>query len=229
MSRPLVTVSALIAQARERGRIELPADALITPAAQDWLRGSRFPVQRTAPQRPAPDDAPTYYLIGDAADPYLQALLPGLERRFPGLRFLPCHGRCEGLLAAIDQMCAGLRCGAACGAGAAAAERAGRARRGVIIVSSGAIANCVANKHQHVRAAIVCQPSALLPLLRELALNVLIIEKERTSLRQAQGLIDTFFNAAQSAPAPAVAAALAGAGGVTASAPLQACACGTGA
>lgn len=179
MGRPLVTVKTLLAQSRERGAIELPAEALITPAAADWLRGSRVPVRQADGVDTQPDHQPSHYLIGDPADAYLQALLPTLERRDPELEFLPCNGDRQGLLDAVRKMCAGL------------AERP--QRRGVIIVGSGAIPDCVANKCAHVRAAIAAAPSALFSLQQELGINVLIIERGRTSLHQARGMIETFF------------------------------------
>jgi ribose 5-phosphate isomerase RpiB len=178
MSRPLVTVKTLIAQSRAHGAIELPADALVTPAAQDWLRGSRSPVRRVETAGPRRDNEPAFYVVGDTADPYVQTLLPYLERRFVGLTLLACNGCRDGLLAAVREMC----------------ERLSESvrGRGVIIVESGAIAGCIANKYAHVRAAIVLQMSALFALQRELGANVAIVEKDRVSLRQAQAIIEAF-------------------------------------
>lgn len=211
MSRPLVTVKTLLAQARERGAIELPDDALVTPAAADWLYGCRLPVRRVGAQTAAPEEAPTRYVIGDAADPYVQALLPQLERQNTGLEFLACNGNRVGLLAAIRKLCAAL----------AECQR----RRGVIIVGQGAIPACVANRRSHVRAAILSQPSALAGLMRELAPNVLIIERGRISLRQAQASIQAFF-AGKAALDPVIAAALGD--DSPAEAPVAAAACGCG-
>jgi hypothetical protein len=196
MSRPLVTVKMLIAQSRDRGSVELPANALVTPAAADWLRSSRFPVQHLDADPPPTARRPTAYLLGDAADPYVQTLLPALQRRHDDVRLLPCNGRLSGLLSALGQMCAGMK--------------EGSQRRGVIVVNSGAIASCVANRHAHVRAAIVTQPSALFTMLRELGINVLIVEKGRTSLRQAQAMIETFLSA-ETQVNPAISAVLSGA------------------
>lgn len=212
MNRPLVTVKTLIAASRERGKIELPADALITPAAADWLRGTRVPVRRVDAAGPGRDEAPTVYLIGDAAQPDIQTLLPGLERRYPGLTFLPCHGRRSGLLAAVREMCAGLR-------------QCGR-RRGVILVSNGAVPNCVANKHAHVRAAIVSQPSALYALQHELGVNVLVFERGRLSLRQMQATIDAFLTG-KTGLDPVIEAALAGATADPEKQNPDNCGCGT--
>jgi hypothetical protein len=211
VARPLVTVKTLITQSRERGEVELPADALITPAAADWLRGSRIPVRRVKAGNVRPEPAPGNYLIGDAADPYLQALLPTLERTQPGLEFLPCNGDRRGLLNAVQRMCGGI------------AESPGRS--GVVVVANGAIPDCVANKHAHVRAAIAAGPSVLLVLQRELGLNVLIIERDRTSVQQARGMIETFFRGPTQLD-PVIEAAIAGSSAPASAAESAACGCG---
>lgn len=205
MSRPLVTVRTLVSQLRERGAIELPENALVTPAARDWLHGSRARVQRVAARRPAPPASPTVYLVGDAAQPVVRALLPALERRWPGLRFLPCHGNMAGLMAALREACARL---------AESSEH-----RAVVIVRDGAGVSCVANKCAHVRAAILGAPSALFALQHELGINLLILERERTSLAQMRAAIETFLTG-RSSLSPVLAAALDGlAAGVAPAAP----------
>jgi hypothetical protein len=211
MRRPLVTVKTLLTQSRECGEIELPEGALITPAAVDWLRSCAVPVRRAEAVESARGNEPTVYVIGDAAKPYMQALLPILERKYPSLEFLRCHGCCEGLLAAVKTMCAGL-------------DESDR-RRGVIVVQNGALPSCVANKQTHVRAAILSQPSALFALQRELGINVLIIEEGRISLRQAQATIDAFLTG-KTRLDPVIAAALSGAPGAPDAQPAHACGSG---
>lgn len=180
MSRPLVTVNALTAQVRDAGRITLPEDALITPAAADWLQGTRVPVERVRARSVETPTGPRRYLIGDAGNATVQTLVRHLERSQPCLEFLSCDDRRECLLKHVRTVADGIaRCDD---------------ERAAIVVDKGAIAACVANKFVPVRAAILQQPSDLFALQHELAINVLIIEKERTSLRQAQGAIDTFFN-----------------------------------
>jgi hypothetical protein len=180
MKRPLITVNALIAQVREHGRVALPQDALITPAARDWLRGARVTVRQIdAAAAAAPtNSAPPVYLVGDPKVASVQALLPQLERQCPSLRFLPCNGDLRGVLSAVGEMCAGL---GAC-----------TRRRGIAVVPDGAAVSCVANKHAKVRAAILNQPSALFALVHELGINLLILECERLSLQSIRAAIETF-------------------------------------
>ncbi|MEW6250110.1 MAG: RpiB/LacA/LacB family sugar-phosphate isomerase [Planctomycetota bacterium] len=211
MSRPLITVNTLVAQLRERGAVELPQDALITPAAADWLRGTHVPVRRLAAnpdedgsgsangragaaahpaQRPA---APDLYVVGDGRIPVLKTLLPGLEREYAGVKFLSCRGVVEGLCSALHEACTGL---AGC-----------TQRRALVVVVDGAIASCVANKYPHVRAAIVTRPSVVYDLVHRLAANLLILESERLSLRQMQGIVAEFLRGKPELE-PAVAEAL---------------------
>ncbi len=193
MSRPLVTVNTLLTQVRERGAVELPGNALITPAAADWLHGARVPVRRLNGAAPVAAGA-DIYVVGDARDPAVQTVLPALERRHTGVKFLPCHGHLGGLLDAVKEVCAGL---------------AGCARRkGIVLAEDGAIVNCVANKHPKVRAAIALQPSALFGLMRNLGINLLILENGRLSLRQMQATIEEFLNS-KGSPHAAVENALA--------------------
>lgn len=208
MSRPLITVNTLVAQVRAEGRVRLPAQALITPAAADWLQGTRVPVERSVVDAAPVPDAPTIYFIGDGGDPYIQTLVTTLERTQPGLRFLTCNNRRECLLAHLETMVRGM------------AECADR--RGVIVVQKGAIAACVANRAPHVQAAILQQPSDLFTLQRELGVNLLIIEKERTAWQQARAAIESFLRGT-SAVEPRVATALQRA--VSATAAAASCTC----
>ncbi len=212
MTRTLVTVRTLVEQVRTHGRIELPADALITPAARDWLRGTTLRVETApAPAAPAPT-GPVVYFVGDARRPDVQTLLPALERSYPRLRLLPCNGHLAGLLSAVQAACAGL---SEC-----------TQRRGVVVVSDGAPVCCVANRFAGVRAAILATPSALYGLIRELGVNLLILERTRLSLAQIRAAITTFV-AGKPDVAPEIAAALAAAGGIPAPAAAPSAAAAT--
>jgi ribose 5-phosphate isomerase RpiB len=82
-------------------------------------------------------------------------------------------------------------------------------RRGVVIVRVGGIVSCVANRNPKVRAAVLTRPSDLYGLRKDLNINVLILERERLSLRQMQASIETFLTG-RGALNPAVEAALSG-------------------
>jgi hypothetical protein len=178
MNRPLVTVKSLLAQARDGREIVLADQALVTPAAEEWLTRCGLPVRRMSDPHEADASSPTLYVVGDAAHPRLRTLLPMIERRFGPVTFLPCHGHRKGLLAALAQTCDAL----------ADCSR----RKGIVIVRDGALSQCVANKRGSVRAAVISRPSQLFDLVRGLGVNLLILEHESMSLRQMQAIIERF-------------------------------------
>jgi hypothetical protein len=184
MARPLITVKALMQQVRKRGRVQLPENALISPAAADWLRGTHVQVQRTgAVQLGGRGDADgksarAIYLVGDEHEPCVQTLVPELERRHAGLRFRPVQPRVTSLIVALVDMCAALN---------------GCARtRGIAIVNEASLVTCLANRFPRVRGAIVARASELHALMRRMALNLLILPLGDIALRQQAALIDSF-------------------------------------
>lgn len=196
MSRPLVTVKTLIAAARDAGEIALPENALITPAAADWLQTTRVPVKKVGAEAPPSSPRAAVYVVGDANCPVVQTILPGLQRSRDGVEFLPCHGRLAGLLDAVRQTCELLR---ECSQ-----------RRGVVLVEhAGPTVSCVANRTPGVQAAILPQPSALFGLMRRLGVNMLILETGRLSVAQLRASLDTFL-AGKVELDPTITAALAG-------------------
>lgn len=195
MSRALVTVKSLLAQMRDGHAVEIVDDALITPAAAEWLATNRVQVRRSRQTVEVKESAPRLHLVGDAGCTRCQTLLSMLDRTVGPVEFRPCQGRREGLLAALKTMCVAL----------AECDR----RRGVVLVRDGAVASAVANKHPAVRAAIVTRAGQLTMLVREMGLNLLIIEHDAVSLRQARALIETFA-AGRASLEPAIAAALEG-------------------
>lgn len=195
MTRTLITVNTLRTLVREQGRVDIPADALITPAARDWLQGARVPVQYGVQTASPIAVGPTHYLIGDGRKADIQTLVPTLERQYPGLQFRSCEGKMGRLLDVLRQTCEDL---------ATDCER-----RAVVVVREGASISIVANKYAQVRAAILPRPSDLFTFQRELGVNLLILERERTSLAQMRAAIDALFTGPAEL-APVVAAALKG-------------------
>ncbi len=213
MRRPLVTVKTLLALARAGGTIDLAADALITPAAADWLATTPLPVRRLGAHESVPSREPGLYMVADGAHPTVHALLPILERRYGSVAFWSCCGHVAGLMEALRHACDALA--------------ADPVRRCVVLMRDGSTAQLVSNKQPHVRAAIAHRPSQLTCLMRTLGINMLILEHERVSLRQMQGMIETFTSGA-TALDPAVDAALRGGltgASATMSTPGPSCGC----
>lgn len=193
MSRPLITVKELLSQVREHGRVTMPENALVTPAARDWLQGAAVKIERVGAVARAAKTTPLLRVVGDHANPVVQTLLPALERAYGDAPFQSCHGHLAGLMTCLADLCQWL---------GTAPEH-----KGVALLRDGAIAACVANRHPHVRAAIAQRPSSMFRLLRSLGINLLILETEALSLRQLTALIDEFMRTKTTLD-PAVEAAL---------------------
>jgi ribose 5-phosphate isomerase RpiB len=193
MSRPLVTVKTLLAQVRDGEPLMLPPDAIITPAARDWLQTARVTVQSADAPPPAAPKAPTRYVIGDPKCPTVATLLPQLEREHAKLDFRSCQGRLDCCLQHLCAVCKGL---AECDQ-----------RRGVVLVADGSVVSAVANRHPQVRAAVVQRPSALSGIMQCLGPNLLVLETRQLAVRQIAALMNDFFRA-RPRTEPCVAAAL---------------------
>lgn len=194
MSRPLVTVNTITTMARTLGRVELPANALITPAARDRLQGSGLTVTWLGADE-APAQRTALYLVGDGANPTCQTLVTSLERVLGKVQFWSCNGHRAGLLAALKNATDAL---AKCSQ-----------RRAAVVVRDGGLVSCVANRQAHVRAVVCDKPTRLMGYMRDLAVNLLVLEYERLSLRQMQGMLETFVRS-ETGIDPVVEAALQG-------------------
>ncbi len=178
MTRPLITVNMLQAQARDAGAVTLPDNALVTPAARDWLHGARVPVKHTDAVASANPTGATVFLVGDERDATVQTLLPSMQREHAKLRFHPTGGRLESLLASLKFIATDL----------AACDK----RHAVALVDCAAALLCVANKFCAVRAITARTRGALQQQMQVLCPNMLVIETGAVALQQAQALIGAF-------------------------------------
>lgn len=193
MGRPLITVNRLLTMARQ-GAIQLPTDAIITPAARDFLRDSHTNIQQVDAQ-PAIPSLPTRYMCGDQRSLLLKALLPAYERDNQKLVFHSCDGQVDKLLAGLSEICSGL---SACDQ-----------RRGVVLVERVSLVGVVANKYPKVRAASATTSAELFDLMRELDLNLLLLNPVHISHHQIRAMIDLFFGG-KTGMCPTIEAALDG-------------------
>lgn len=210
MGRPLITVNSLLAMERH-GEIVLPADALITPAAQDFLLGTRTPVRHVDAQ-PVISDQPKRYFCGDVHCPLIKTMLPGLQREYPNLAFSSCEGQVGVLLPSLTRICSGL---SEC-----------NQRRAVVVVERTALVSCFANKYPKIRAAVAESPVVLFDLMRELELNLMILNPAKLALRQIRAMIDTFFAGKTSMAADVQAAFGDAASNLAEGTAVTACKCG---
>jgi len=83
----------------------------------------------------------------------------------------------------------------------------GEVLKGVVFAADGAVAVCVANKHNRVRAALGTDLPAVEHACRELGINVLVIEHDRQTTFQMRQMIDRLVRGPTSAR-PELAASL---------------------
>jgi len=170
MGRPVVTAILLDDLLRTGKQIALPKDALVTPAARDWFRDHPIPV--------------TWL---DGRDDGKASLAVVMEPKLAEMRALRTMLDREGGVADVIEPAPGT-------AGLASATRrlCGKIVRrevtkGVVFANDGAVPVCVANKHKGIRAALGINVPTVEEAIRELGINVLVIEyPDQTPYRMKQ-------------------------------------------
>ncbi len=189
MSRPVVTAILLQELRRSGAEIRLPSNALITPAAKDWMKEHPVPITWEEP-----GGAPgTLAAVMDPSVLELRMMRSILDRRGGLAEVIEPVGGRGGLVSAVRRLC-----------GKVYRREAGK---GVVFVQDGAIPVCVANKHVGIRAAMAVDVPFVEEACRELGINVLIIEYHAKTTYMMKQMIDRFLAGPTSAP-PETAAAL---------------------
>lgn len=175
MSRPVVTATVLNDLLRSGAQIVLQKGSLITPAAKDWLREHAVPV--TWQDQPA-KGCGGLAVVMDPRLPEMRSIRMMLDRR-GGLKDViePKEGR-SGLVAAVRSLV-----GKICRHEVA---------KGVVFVQDGAVPVCVANKHVEIRAALGMNIPMVEEAVRELGINVLVIEYPGQTTYQMRQMIHRF-------------------------------------
>jgi ribose 5-phosphate isomerase RpiB len=177
MSRAVVTAQMLQEMLATRGPIELPRDALITPAARDWLRDRKIPItwQDAKPSAGVGGRVP---IVIDLKTPMLRSLLITLERILGSTETIDPSEKAGGMVAAVRTLCAGVA--------------AGQYPRGIVFADDGNLPVCVANKCRGIRAALgLCLPSVE-QAVRQFAANVLVIEPAHQTMHQIRQMVQRF-------------------------------------
>ncbi len=189
MSRPVVTAIMLSDLLRAGAEIRLSRGALLTPAAKDWLKEHAVPVTWEEPGR-------TEATLAAVLDPQVRELRPlraMLDRRGGLAEIIEPVGGAGGLVPAVRRLCGKIA--------------RGEVLKGVVFAADGAVAVCVANKHNRVRAALGTDLPAVEHACRELGINVLVIEHDRQTTFQMRQMIDRLVRGPTSAR-PELAASL---------------------
>lgn len=190
MSRPVITALMLDDLRREGKEIRLAKDALITPAARDWLRSYKMPVTWEDGGQAGPRSLAA---VMDASLPELRAVRNMLDRDGGLVEVIEPVGGCSGIAAATRRLC-------------------GRVFRrevakGVVFAQDGCVPVCVANKHNGIRAALGTSVPAVEEACRQLGVNVLVIEYAGQSTFQVRQMIERLLRGA-TAPQPELSASI---------------------
>jgi len=191
MSRPIVTASMLEDLARAGREIVLDRNALITPAAQDWLRHRNYPVVwRDAGE----DSSAAMGLVANLSTPMVRSIYAALQRSVALGEPIEIGGDLASVICGVRRLCEAIA--------------AGRWQRGVVLTDEAAAAVCGANKHAGIRAALANQLSAVHQAVHAIGANVLVIEPSVGTYHQIRQVVQWFARASVAA-SQAVAEAIA--------------------
>ena len=183
MSRPVVTALMLEDLHRAGQEIRLAKNALITPAARDWMKEHAVLIAWEDEATAAGDLA----VVMDASLTELRSVRAMLDRAGGLVDVIEPAGGKSGIAAATRRLCGKI----------ARKEVA----RGVVFAQDGALPVCIANKHVGVRAALGTDVPAVEEACRELGINVLVIEYPTRTVFQMKQMIERMRNGASSAKA----------------------------
>jgi ribose 5-phosphate isomerase RpiB len=148
-----------LARLREDFReIILPANAVITPSARDWIRARGIRISRDEPQKET--EAGTWYCAAESSFPVVSHVLDSLRRE--GICFGPWPERGE---ETTPQWARWL-----------ADDIAKSGTGAVVFCKESALVCCVANRLPAIRAAAVVNVGQTRQLLKTLAANLLAVE-----------------------------------------------------
>lgn len=191
MSRTVVTAKLLDELLKAGAEIRLPKDALVTPAARDWLRDHRVPVTWDGPSRDGA--AKTLAVVMDPSTAEMRAIRAMLDRMGGLVDVIEPAGGRSGIPAATRRLCGKI------------ARR--EVAKGVVFAQDGAVPVCVANKHNGVRAALAMNVPMVEEACRELGVNLLVIELPGQSTWSMRQMIERLLKG-PTAPRPELVATL---------------------
>lgn len=159
MGRDVVTAIMLEDLRREGAAIRLRTDAVVTPAARDWLKEHAVPVTWTEPDQ---GGGGHLAVVMDPAVPEMRLMRTILDRAGAGVEVIEPEGGQSGIAAATRRLC----------------EKIARqeATTGVVFARDGALPVCIANKHNGIRAALGVNVPTVEEACRGLGINVLVVE-----------------------------------------------------
>jgi ribose 5-phosphate isomerase RpiB len=177
MSRIIVTAQLLTDLHRAGKTIVLPRNALVTPAARDWMRENPVPIEW---QEPTTDAQATGQLLAviDLTAAMHRSLLSALERGLGTIDTIDPSEKAGGIVAATTKL----------------SQRVadGSTKRGLVFTDDAPLACCVANKHRSVRAIVAQSPADVEQAVRQFAPNVLVVAPAQQTVFEVKQMVDRF-------------------------------------
>jgi hypothetical protein len=169
---------------RQGQAIRLPGDALLTPAARDWIKEHPVPVEWADES-----DSPAGKLVAvlDPAVTELRLMRSMLDRDGGLVEVIEPGPGYAGVIGATRQLCDRLL--------------QNKAAHGVLFVQDAALPLCIANKHAGVRAAMAVSVPFVEEAARSLGINVLILEYPGLTTYQMKQMVNRLRSAPSSPPA----------------------------
>jgi len=172
MSRPVLTAILLEDLHRQGLEFHLPKNAIITPAARDWLKEHPVPVTWVETD----NGIENLVVVMDPSLPEMRTMRTILDRQGGLKKVIEPVGGLKGIAEATRQLCKEI-----------ARKQAGK---GIIFAVDGAVPVCVANKHNGIRAAMGIDVPMVEEACRELGINVLVIEYQTQTTYRMKQMID---------------------------------------
>lgn len=155
----------------------IPRDAIITPAAQDWLRHANVPVSRASDSDGT--DQPPYGLAAEFEQPMIRSTAAAIEEAAGAYRrFEMTSGDGKESLRAAMELCA--------------AVAAKRIERGIVLTNHPDSTCVLANKLPHVRAMVGTCWRAVESACRTIGINVLIVQPGIRSFHEMRQMAGRF-------------------------------------
>jgi ribose 5-phosphate isomerase RpiB len=171
--------------------VRLPKDALITPAARDWLKACTTPVTW---EESAKGGSATLAVVMDASLPEMRAMRAVLDRSGGLMEVIEPVGGRSGIAAATRRLCGKVF--------------RKEVAKGIVFAQDGCVPLCVANKHNGIRAALGTNIPHVEEACRQLGVNVLVIEYPGLSTYQIRQMIERVMKGS-TAPQPELGANIA--------------------
>lgn len=160
MSRAVVTAILLEELRREGAEIRLPKDALITPAARDWMKEHPVPITWLEPQ--SNGRGGKLAVVMDTSLQEMRAVRTMLDRWLGLVEVIELPPGLAGVVAATRRICGMVV--------------RGEVARGMIFAQDAAVPLLLANKHNNIRAALGLTLPMVEDAVRKLAVNLLVVE-----------------------------------------------------